>query len=195
MLEKFRDYLKQKIEITEQQFYQNFGALRTKKIKKGAVIFREGEYTQHIFFVSKGVLRAYSLDTKGKEHIVQFAPENWLIGDRNSMVDQPSIFFVDAIEDTEIVLLPNNFLDVASADLPSLLPMQVTLLNNSIRFMQKRINMLLAATATERYVDFLKTYPSLTLRVPQWMIASYLGITPESLSRVRKVLAKNHFRS
>ncbi|MGY3052761.1 CRP-like cAMP-binding protein [Pedobacter sp. UYEF25] len=195
MLEKFRDYLKQKIEITDEQFAQNFGHLRIKKVKKGEIIFREGEHTQHIFFVSKGLLRAYSLDSKGKEHILQFAPENWLIGDRNSMVDQPSIFFVDAIEDTETVLLPNNFLDMAAAKIPNLLPMQITLLNNSIRFMQKRINMLLGATASERYLDFLKIYPNLTLRAPQWMIASYLGITPESLSRVRKELAKNHFRT
>jgi CRP-like cAMP-binding protein len=68
------------------------------------------------------------------------------------------------------------------------------MLHNSIRVMQKRIDMLLGATAEERYLDFIKTYPNLTLRVPQWMIASYLGITPESLSRVRKDLANRHFR-
>lgn len=194
MLEKFKEYLKQKIEITDEQFDNNFGNLKIKKIRKGELITREGEHSQHVFFVSRGLLRAYSLDLKGKEHILQFAPENWFIGDRNSMIDQPSIFFVDAIEDTEAVLLPNNFIELNAAEFPNLLPMNVLLLNNSIRFMQRRINMLLGATASERYLDFLKIYPNLTLRAPQWMIASYLGITPESLSRVRKELAKSRFR-
>lgn len=194
MIGIFKDYLKQKIEITDNEFEQAFGNLTVKKVAKGEILLRADEYTQYGFFVCKGLLRAYSLDEKGKEHILQFAPENWIVGDRNAMIDQPSIFFVDAIEETEVILLPNNSLEVAAMQIPNLLPMHITLLNNAIRFMQKRINMLLGATATERYLDFLKIYPSLTLRAPQWMIASYLGITPESLSRVRKELAKNHFR-
>ena len=78
--------------------------------------------------------------------------------------------------------------------LPNILELNILMLHNSIRFMQQRINMLLSATAQERYLDFIKLYPNLTLRVPQWMIASYLGIMPESLSRVRKDLAQKHFR-
>ncbi len=194
MVEKFKQYLKHKIEITDSEFEKAFGNLKVKKFSKGEMLLREGEHSQYGFFVCRGLLKSYSIDEKGKEHILQFAPENWIIGDRNAMIDQPSIFFVDAIEDSEIVLMPNNSLEVAAEQIPSLFPMHVSLLNNAIRFMQKRINMLLGATATERYLDFLKIYPNLTLRAPQWMIASYLGITPESLSRVRKELAKNHFR-
>ncbi|MET4080618.1 CRP-like cAMP-binding protein [Pedobacter sp. UYP30] len=194
MVEIFKQYLKEKIEITDEEFEQAFGNLVVKKIIKWQVLLRAGEHAQHGFFVCRGLLRAYSLDEKGKEHIVQFAPENWIVGDRNAMINQPSIFSIDAIEETELILLPNNFLEAAATQIPRLLTMNVTLLNNAIRFMQKRISMLLGATASERYLDFLKIYPNLTLRVPQWMIASYLGITPESLSRVRKELAKNHFR-
>lgn len=194
MIHQFKSYLKEKIDITDEQFDSISGDLKVKKFDKNQILQYKGDMYKHGFFVGKGLLRAYSIDEKGKEHILQFAPENWLISDRNSMNNEPSIFFIDAIEATEAVLMPNDFMEEAARKVPCLQPMHTRLLNNSIRFMQKRINMLLSATAEERYLDFIKLYPNLTLRVPQWMIASYLGITPESLSRVRKELANKHFR-
>ncbi len=194
MIDQFKAYLKEKIAITDEQFDSISSDLKVKKFHKNEIIRYKGDQFKHGFFVGKGLLRGYSIDTKGKEHILQFAPEQWLISDRNNMNNEPSIFFIDAIEATEAVIMPNDFMEQAAIKVPFLQPMHVKLLNNSIRFMQKRINMLLSATAEERYLDFIKLYPSLTLRVPQWMIASYLGITPESLSRVRKELAKKHFR-
>ncbi|WP_437440176.1 Crp/Fnr family transcriptional regulator [Pedobacter mucosus] len=194
MIDQFKAYLNEKIAITDEQFDSISGSLKVKKFDKNEIIQYKGDHFKHGFFVGKGLLRGYSIDAKGKEHILQFAPERWLISDRNNMNNEPSIFFIDAIEATEAVLMPNNFLEEAAIKVPCLQPMHTKLLNNSIRFMQKRINMLLSATAEERYLDFIKLYPNLTLRVPQWMIASYLGITPESLSRVRKELANKHFR-
>ncbi|WP_131538368.1 Crp/Fnr family transcriptional regulator [Pedobacter nototheniae] len=194
MIEQFKKYFQSKIELTDEQFDSISSSLRVKKFEKNEILQYKGDMFKHGFFVGKGLLRAYSIDAKGKEHILQFAPENWLISDRNNMVNEPSIFFIDAIETTEVVLMNNDFMAEASRKVPCLLPLNITMLNNSIRFMQKRINMLLSATAEERYLDFIKLYPNLTLRVPQWMIASYLGITPESLSRVRKELANKHFR-
>lgn len=194
MINQFKNYLKEKIQITDEQFDSISADLKIKKFDKNEIIQYTGDISKHGFFVGKGLLRAYSIDSKGKEHILQFAPENWLISDRNNMNNEPSVFFIDAIEATEVVLMPNDFMEQAAIKVPCLQPMHTKLLNNSIRFMQKRINMLLSATAEERYLDFIKLYPNLTLRVPQWMIASYLGITPESLSRVRKELANKHFR-
>lgn len=194
MIDQFKNYLKEKIEITDEQFDSISAVLKIKKFDKNEIIQYTGDNFKHGFFVCKGLLRAYSIDAKGKEHILQFAPENWLISDRNNMNNEPSVFFIDAIEATEVVIMPNDFMEQAAIQVPCLQPMHTRLLNNSIRFMQKRINMLLSATAEERYLDFIKLYPNLTLRVPQWMIASYLGITPESLSRVRKELANKHFR-
>lgn len=194
MIDQFKAYLKEKINVTEEQFNSISSALRVKKFEKGQIIFHKGDHVNYGFFVCKGLLRSYSIDAKGKEHILQFAPENWLISDRDSMNNEPVGFFIDAIENTEAVVVPNDFMEQAALMVPCLQPMQNKLLNNSIRFMQKRINMLLSATAEERYLDFIKLYPNLTLRVAQWMIASYLGVTPESLSRVRKELANKHFR-
>ncbi|WP_443937449.1 Crp/Fnr family transcriptional regulator [Pedobacter sp. MW01-1-1] len=194
MIHQFKNYLKEKINITDEQFDSISAVLRVKKFEKGEVIQFKGDKLSHGFFVGKGLLRSYSIDSKGKEHILQFAPENWLISDRNNMNNEASVFFIDAIEASEAVIMPNDFLEEAARQVPCLQPMHVRLLNNSIRFMQRRINMLLSSTAEERYLDFIKLYPNLTLRVPQWMIASYLGITPESLSRVRKELANKHFK-
>jgi CRP-like cAMP-binding protein len=194
MIHQFKSYFQSKIDLTDEQFDSISAPLKVKKFDKNEIVQFKGDMLKYGFFVGKGLLCAYSIDSKGKEHIIQFAPENWFVSDRNQMHDEPSDFFIEAIEATEAVIVPDNFMSEASRKVPCLLALNVTMLHNSIRFMQKRINMLLSATAEERYLDFIKLYPNLTLRVPQWMIASYLGITPESLSRVRKELANKHFR-
>jgi CRP-like cAMP-binding protein len=195
MLDYFKAYLQQSIAITDEQFSLISGNLKIKEFAKHEMILMQGDVSAQVFFVVDGLLRSYSIDNKGKEHILQFAPEKWWMSERNGILfNEPSDFFIEAIEATKVIIIPKDYFMVAGQHVPCLLDMNNTMLNNSIRFMQKRINMLLSATAEERYLDFIKLYPNLTLRVPQWMIASYLGITPESLSRVRKDLAHKHFR-
>lgn len=195
MLEKFQAYLKERLPITDEQAKEATVGLISKNIKRGTILLSPGDLRSENYFVNQGVLRCFSIDEKGKEHIIQFAPEDWMISDRNSSVfNEPSIFYIDAIENTEVLIVPKDFFKHMQKLLPNILELNILMLHNSIRFMQQRINMLLSATAQERYLDFIKLYPNLTLRVPQWMIASYLGIMPESLSRVRKDLAKKHFR-
>lgn len=195
MLDKFAQYLQQRLAITNEQANEAVSCLTTKKIKKGQVLLRAGDLKSEVYFVNSGLLRCFSIDEKGKEHIIQFAPEDWMVSERNSAVfNEASIFYIDAIEDTEAVVVKKDFFFEIQPIVPDILKLNILMLHNSIRVMQKRIDMLLGATAEARYLDFIKTYPNLTLRVPQWMIASYLGITPESLSRVRKDLANKHFR-
>ncbi len=195
MLEKFAQYLRDRLSITDEQASEAVSCLKTKTVKKGQVLLRAGDSKSEAYFINSGLLRYYSIDEKGKEHIIQFAPEDWMLSDRDTTVfDEPAFFYIDAIEDTEVVVVKKDFFPAIQNIVPEILQLNILMLHNSIRFMQKRINMLLSATAEERYLDFIKLYPNLTLRVPQWMIASYLGITPESLSRVRKDLAKKHFR-
>ncbi len=195
MLENFQAYLKERLAITNEQAQEATSCLKSKTFKKGTILLHPGDLRSDNYFINEGLLRSFSIDEKGKEHIIQFAPENWMISDRNSAVfNEPSVFYIDAIENTEVLIVPNYFFADIQKLLPHILELNIKMLHNSIRFMQKRINMLLSATAEERYLDFIKLYPNLTLRVPQWMIASYLGITPESLSRVRKDLAKKHFK-
>jgi CRP-like cAMP-binding protein len=194
-LEPFKSYLQNKASINDDQFNLIANHLKVKSFDKNEMILMKGDISSHGYFVLSGLLRSYSIDSKGKTHIIQFAPEQWWLSERNGMLfNEPSDFFIDATEATKVVIVHKDFLNEAAKHVPTIFNFNITMLNNSIRFMQKRINMLLSATAEERYLDFITLYPNLTLRVPQWMIASYLGITPESLSRVRKDLAHKHFR-
>lgn len=195
MATSFKRYLIDKLSITEEQAEKAVPDLKIKFFKKGTIIISEGDTKSDSYFVNSGLLRMFSMDQKGKEHVIQFAPENWMISDRNSlMYNEPSAYNIEAVEDTEVVIVDKNFFVNMKHVIPEILELNINMLHNSIRFMQHRINMLLSASAEERYLHFIKLYPNLTLRVPQWMIASYLGITPESLSRVRKDLAHKNFK-
>ena len=192
----FHSYLINKAGTTESEALKIAADLKYQKFEKGAILLKTGDLCQHSFFVEKGLLRSYMLDETGKEHVIQFAPENWFIVDRSSVYfNDPSEINIEAIEDTEVVLIGEDFICKANETSPIFSRFNDKLLHNHIRQMQKRINLLLGATAEKRYLSFIQMYPDLLLRVPQWMIASYLGITPESLSRVRKELAHKNFKT
>jgi CRP-like cAMP-binding protein len=196
MLEKFKSYLNKNAGLDDKQFESLSTYLKAEKIKKNTILLNPGEVCSHSFFVEKGLLRLYTIDDLGKEHVIQFAPENWIVSDRSSAYfNQPSDFYIDVVEDSEVVFLDKVFMDKASEQDLNFGHYFEKLLHNHIRHIQRRVSLLLGATAEQRYMDFIKLYPDLMLRVPQWMIASYLGITPESLSRVRKELAKKHFKT
>jgi len=194
-MQNFTKYLKAKSNIEEPDFQQLIKKVSFKSIEKGEILLRSGEVCKHSFFVENGLLRSYTVDGAGKEHIIQFGSENWIVSDRSSaFFNEPSDLFIDAIEDTQVVLISSDFINEASELSSSFRNYNQIALQNHIRHQQKRINLLLSASAERRYMNFIKLYPDLTLRVPQWMIASYLGITPESLSRVRKELAHKNFK-
>jgi len=195
MLAQFKKYIQQKATITDEHFDIISRDLVSRKVKKDTILLREGDVCSEVFFVDSGLLKAYTIDNLGKEHIIQFGPEDSWVSDRNSFYfSLPAMFYIDAIEDSEIVCIKKEFYEKAEKLIPGFNSFTVMILHNSIRFMQKRISLLLGATAEQRYLDFIELYPNLTLRVPQWMIASYLGVTPESLSRVRKELARKNFK-
>lgn len=195
MLDVFRTYLQKHVHVTDAQFDQLTKHLKRRSLPKGTVLLRPGEICEHSFFVEKGLLRSYTVDSAGKEHIIQFASENWFLSDRSSVYfNEPSDFFIDVIEESSVIFFDRNFIEYASEIVKEFRAYNDRMLHKHILHMQKRLNSLLGSTAERRYMDFIKLYPDLTLRVPQWMIASYLGITPESLSRVRKELAQKHFK-
>lgn len=186
-----KKYLQEKAGVSEEELTRLAPHWIRKGVKKGEFLLREGEICEHTFFVEKGLLRFYSIDEQGKEHIVQFAPENWFLSDRSSVFfHAPSTYFIDAVEDSTVVFLNQNFLCEVSEKTGSFARYNEIILHRHILQLQNRVRLLIGASAEERYLDFIRLYPDLTLRVPQWMIASYLGVTPESLSRVRKELAR-----
>ena len=150
-------------------------------VKKGTVLQRKGDINSKVYLVESGLLRSYIIDEKGKEHIYMFGPENWLVTD-NCESDIPCQLYIDAIEDTTINVASKEELLKEGPDLNALL--------RRLNTMQNRIIMLMSSNAKERYEHFISTYPNITQRVPLKMVASYLGITPEALSRVRNELSQ-----
>lgn len=164
---------------------------KLKTVSRGKILLRYGEVAKYTYKVQSGCLRSYIIDQSGKEHILQFAPEGWLVGDIDSSTNlKPSVLFIDALEDSEVLFLPmQNLVEPHKLDKEILIEMGVKLRNNTIAT-HKRIIGLLSATAKERYINFTETYPTLVQRLPLKLIASYIGITPEYLSDIRRKLAK-----
>ncbi|RQO30592.1 cyclic nucleotide-binding protein [Taibaiella sp. KBW10] len=190
-----KTFLTTNVEIDEQTIKEHIEKLKKIRIKKGNFLLRQGDICKHSFFVEEGLLKYYSIDEKGKQHILQFAPEGWFVVDRESMFfNQPSQYFIETLEDSVVTMMDEDVFAELSLQNKDFALFNNRLLHNHIRHLQNRINLLLSATAEERYLEFVKIYPDLLLRVPQTLVASYLGITPESLSRVRKDLATRRFQ-
>jgi CRP-like cAMP-binding protein len=153
--------------------------IRRIHIKKGEVLQHAGDRNSKVYYVLDGLLRSYTLDEKGKEHVFMFAPEGWIIADIISP-EKPAELFIDAMEDSVVSVREKNLEE--EVDMHKLV--------KRMGVLQKRIIMLMSASALERYEHFLETYPDIVQRVPQRHIASYLGITPEALSKIKSEQAK-----
>jgi CRP-like cAMP-binding protein len=185
--DRLRAYLQARASFTEDElaFIESLCVPRT--LAPGVFLQRAGDVATHAAFVATGCLRSYVIDAKGKEHIVQFAPEDWWLADANSLMSgKPSQYFVDAVEETEVLLLDPPSHQRIVDDVPGYAAALRIGLQRHAAAKDQRIVNSLSTSAEERYEEFLKTYPSIALRVPQWMLASYLGISPETLSRIRK---------
>ena len=158
-----------------------------KKLRKKQYLLQEGDVCKYVAFVGKGLLRSYSIDEKGTEYIIQFALERWLISNLYSFLTaEPATYTIDAIEDSELVLISKS----AHEELLSTLPKYETWIRQEITAayisLQRRLTAVISLPLEERYEGFISLYPDIVQRVPQRMIASYMGLTPETLSRVRK---------
>jgi CRP/FNR family transcriptional regulator len=182
----FQKYMNCKIELSPEQSDWIKSLSVVKKLRKRQYLLQEGDIcTQHAF-VSKGCLRSYSVDCDDKEHIVKFAIENWWIGDRDSLQSgEPAKLNIDAVEDSEVVLFSKQDFDLICQKIPVFNDMVNNLLQSAYNASQNRILANISLSSCEKYEYFLQRYPGFALRIPQSMIASYLGISPETLSRVR----------
>ena len=161
-----------------------------KSYKKGEIIQRAGDFNNSPIFVKKGLLKSYLIDSKGKEHIYMFASENWIIGDLEAMqYQQPSQLFIECLEDSEVITFEKDCLFNTELDKEQLAE-NAQVLYRRIGRLQHRVLMLMGTPAADRYLYFLETYPELPNRIPQKMIASYLGITPQTLSSIRSEVSR-----
>lgn len=159
--------------------------------RKRQYVLQEGNVCTHFYFVVRGCLRMYKIDDKGATHILQFATENWWINDLGSFHSiSPSLLNIDALEDTVVLQISREDLISLYVQAPKFDRIFRVLLENSFVRLQERLLQNISSTAEERYQSFLDIYPHLVNRLSQVQIASFLGITPEFLSRLRNRRSK-----
>jgi len=187
MFEVLFQKLEEKIKLTEEEKELCKTFFTPKKFRKRQYILQEGDVCRYTAFVEKGMLRSYTIDDKGNEHIMQFAFEGWWISDQFSfLTGEPAIYNIDALEDSELLLLSKQAEEQLLQKIPKFERYFRILLQNSLIATQRRLIGSLSQSAEERYTDLINGCPTIPQRVPQHMMASFLGITPETLSRIRR---------
>lgn len=183
----FIKYLRDKITLSEDEVEMIRVVAIEKKLRRKQYLLQEGDVWRYIAFVSSGLLKSFSIDEKGREHIMYFAPENyWAADDESFMNGTPATLNIDAIEDTDVVLIEKTKFQILCKNIPQLNDLGNTLLYRSFIASQSRIHSNISLSAEEKYQKFLDKFPVVVKRIPQHMIASYIGITPETLTRIRR---------
>jgi len=178
--------LKKHITLTDEECAVIASKLRAVTVKKKQVLLQEGQIARDVAFVLSGCLKSYSVDENGFEHILQFAPAEWWITDMHSFIaEQPAHLIIDAITDTEILLLSRKDQLDMFEQVPKLERYFRILTENSLVSSRQRNIDFVSLTGKQRYENFCKTYPTLINEIPQKLIAAYIGITPEFLSKIR----------
>ncbi|MES2003323.1 MAG: Crp/Fnr family transcriptional regulator [Bacteroidota bacterium] len=187
MYELFFRKFKEKVSLSPEEEETIKTYLIPKKLRKKQYLLQEGDVCKTFAFIEKGALKAYSVDNGGNEHIIQFGLEGWIISDLYSfLTGEPATYNIDAIEDAELVLISKS----AHEELLQKMPKYETFIRMNITgaylALQKRLTSTIGSSLEERYANFIALYPHIVQRVPQHMIASYMGLTPETLSRIRR---------
>jgi len=182
--------MQERVNITEEEFTLAKTYFVSKKIRKRQYLLQERDVCKSLAFVSNGALRCYSTNDKAEEHIIQFALEGWWISDLQSfLTGNPAANNIDAIEDSELLLIEKKSYEILCNTIPRCEQYFRILLEKTNSASLRRISDLIGTLAEDRYLKFIDTYPEIVQRIPQNQIASYLGITPQSLSRIRKELS------
>jgi CRP-like cAMP-binding protein len=180
-------HINQHTDLTGSVARSVLSAFKTRHIKKHEYLIRAGEICRFESFIVKGCLKAYTLDRSGTEHIAFLAVENWYAGDLYSfLTGQPATLYISALEDTEVLQIDKQTLDELLLAVPAMERYFRILFQNAFVSSQSRVMEAISSTAEQRYETFLKRYPTLQQRIPQYLIASYLGITPQFLSKIRR---------
>jgi CRP-like cAMP-binding protein len=161
----------------------------TKNVKAKTILLSSGEIAKHTYFVNSGILRSFNINDNIIEHVLHFACEGWWIGDMYSYIsEKPGNLFIEVLEDAEIVSISKENHQLLYHEIPKLERFFRILAENSLVSHQERLMDNLSLTAEERFEKFCAKYPTLIQKVSQKQIASYIGVTPEFLSKLKKRL-------
>jgi CRP-like cAMP-binding protein len=187
MFEFLAAYLKENAGLTDEELRRVEGVTVAKKLRKRQYLLQEGDISHYNCFVAKGCLRLYRVGKDGTEHILKFAIENWWISDYESYNSgRPSKGTIDALEDSELLLIKKEDFMTLVEDIPNFQKLVNKLETKSFDVSQNRILSNISDTAEEKYDRFIRAYPEFHARVPLHMIASFLGVSRETLTRVRQ---------
>lgn len=179
------------IDLTAEESDFFISLLEPKLLKRKKVYLRAGAVCNYTAYVLNGALKSYTVDAQGKEHILSFATRDWFIADLYSLLSRkPAILNIEAIDDTEVLLLSRRNQQLLYEKVPKFERLFRILVENALVASQQRLIDNMSVPAEERYLNFIKKYPDIPACVPQRSIASYLGITPEFLSKIRARLAR-----
>ncbi len=185
------DNLRRLVPLTDAELAKVTAAYRPQQVPRKDMLLQAGEVCDHEWFVMKGCLRTFFIDEKGKEITLSFAPEGWWVGDLSSFSQRmPSRFFIQALEDTELLAIRSDEKERLFTTVPALERAFRLLVQRHLSALQDRFVHALSSPAEVCYSDFLQKYPGLSERIPQQIIASYVGITPEFLSKLRGRMTK-----
>jgi CRP-like cAMP-binding protein len=186
MFEVFEQYLIEKAGLNKQEIAGVRAVSLVKRLRKRQYLLQEGDVCVNNCFIVKGCLRLYRVGEDGTEHILRFAVENWWISDQESLNNGiPSKNNIDALEDSEVILISQTDYINLQMTIPRLRELVERLKARSFEASQRRILSNISFSAEEKYQNFIKTYPDIFYRIPLHMIASYLGVSRETLSRIR----------
>ena len=187
MHEELVKSLRSRINISDEGIDVLKRKLIPKKARKRQFLLNAGDVCQNMIFVERGLLRSFSDDRNGSEHIMQFATEGWWISDMASFFSRESSKYnIEALEESELLLMSKEVMDELIDEVPQMQKYLLNLMQNHIIALQRRINVVQSMSAEETYLKLMDVNPDLINRASQQHIASYLGITPETLSRVRR---------
>jgi CRP-like cAMP-binding protein len=191
-VQSLQNQLIEKYSFTEEEADFFVSHFTERKVKKRQCIIQPDFIAKYRIFVAQGTFKAYVIDKKGQEQVVSLAMDGWWISDPNSFIyQQPATMFVEALEDSIILQLDFENEQILKAYSHQFETFFRTVAERGLAFMQRRLIASLTLTAEERYEQFAEKYPGFLQRVPQFTIASYLGMTTQYLSRIRKKQTKS----
>jgi len=189
MIEILLKHIEEKVSLTATDKEMISPFFIRKRLRRKQYLLQEGDVCRYLSFVAKGLLRSYNVDEKGDEHMSIFGWEGWWISDFNSFLSVvPAMFYIDAIEDSEVLMISRSDYDTLTLQVPIMDRYFRILFQNSLVTKERRLMSSITHSAEEKYIQLLNSNPEIINKIPQNMVASYLGIAPETLSRIKRNL-------